>query len=209
MKWFKNPKKMLLILLMFSLNGASHGLTNGNLSTDVIKMYQNVQFVEQDDLFAEKDDWRISFITVSYFVGSMIGSALVSYLKPRLGGRMLVRYCSYALLLTNILMCIPVHWIFLSISRLLIAIPVFLMDAAVPIWLSQLAEYRFRGLLGSSFQISFGVGLLISGLILWAIFPGCKHDEAAYKGTYFFFSFVPTFIFAIIIIFVTYKFDDS
>lgn len=43
---FKNPRRMWLILLMYALSGINHGITNGELSTEVIKMYQDVQFVK-------------------------------------------------------------------------------------------------------------------------------------------------------------------
>lgn len=44
---------------------------------------------------------------------------------------------------------------------------------------------------------------------MWAVFPGCQPDDAGYDGTFFFFTFAPTFVACVIIVCVTFVFDDS
>lgn len=134
---------------------------------------------------------------------------MVSYLKPLLGGRLLVRYAAIALFFVNILICIPVHWIYLSIIRGLLAVPVFLIDASIAVWLAQLSEHKFRGICAVSFTISLAFGVLLSGLVLYAIYPGSLPGDYGYNGSLFFVSFLPTFIISVTIVCVTFFFKEN
>lgn len=104
---------------------------------------------------------------------------------------------------------IPVGWIYLAITRALVAIPVFFTVQCVPIWLAPHADPKIRGKLSAVMQVGFNTGMICSGLLLWCAFSPYPYTDERYNGVMFFLAFLPNVLFSAGIAIVCWKFDEN
>ena len=121
--------------------GSNYGLTLTNLPLEVLKLYTNNNL--DDDLSSVE----LSLSTVAVLIGSLIGSASVTYYADRYGRKMVTIVSAAACCVFNLLCIVKTAWVYVMVMRFLVGIPSAALTTTIPMWLSEMAETNKRGYL--------------------------------------------------------------
>ncbi|CAL6040518.1 Hexose_transporter [Hexamita inflata] len=110
-----------------------------------------------------------SIVTVSIIVGFMLGAMFASTLAKKFSKRKIGAIASAFACLFNLLSMIPVHWIYLSVMRVLLGASITTITTIIPGWLFDLSPAAKRSLLSSTYQFFLTFGIFISSTVMLGI----------------------------------------
>ncbi|KAI0465497.1 high affinity glucose transporter [Komagataella kurtzmanii] len=133
-------------------------------------------FVSQDhyrNYFNRPDSLTQGGITASMAGGSFLGSLFSSDFQDIFGRRVALHMCSVLWIIGAILQCAAQNQGMLIAGRLISGIGVGFGSASAPVYCSEVAPAKIRGMIGGLFQFSVTVGIMI----MFYIGYGCHYID--------------------------------
>ncbi|KAH9796700.1 Sugar transport protein 1 [Citrus sinensis] len=128
-------------------------------------VYRKQQANESTNLYCKYDSETLTMFTSSLYLAALL-SSLVASRVTRQFGRKLSMFFGGILFLAGALLngFAQAIWM-LIVGRLLLGFGIGFANQSVPLYLSEMAPYRFRGALNIGFQLSITVGILIANVL--------------------------------------------
>jgi len=104
----------------------------------------------------------LSSLTSAVLVGSIAGSMAVTRVAEKRGNRWTCLAFGLVGMLTNILQALPINWIYLLITRVLVGISTSALTTVAPAFVSERAESSRRGAMIISFQMATCFGQVLA-----------------------------------------------
>jgi sugar porter (SP) family MFS transporter len=107
----------------------------------------------------------IGLFVSSLFLAGIVGALVASVTSRKYGRRNTMLAGGVAFLIGAVLMACSVHMAMLIMGRMAMGLGVGLTTQAAPLFLSEMAPYKYRGALNILFQLAITIGILIAQLI--------------------------------------------
>lgn len=152
-------------------SGFTSGSISTNYSTGIMQRYANQVGGFDPSGHDSFNKAVMSSISTGFFLGTFLGTILTPYVQ-KFGGRKwsTVAYAALSLVFA-VLNCIPVNYIYLIITRILLGIPSAMMMMICPMWVSEICDPKRRGIITLQFQLFGCLGIMISYVIAYALGP--------------------------------------
>ena len=116
------------------------------------------------------DTWPLSaleqgWVVSSALVGAVLGAAANGVLADVYGRKKVIIATALIFIIASLMCAFSPNITWLVISRMLIGVAVGMVNFVVPVYLSEIAPQRIRGMLVSLFQLAITAGILFSYLI--------------------------------------------
>lgn len=128
-------------------------------------VYRKKQANESTNQYCQYDSETLTMFTSSLYLAALL-SSLVASRVTRQFGRKLSMFFGGVLFFAGALLngFAKAIWM-LIVGRLLLGFGIGFANQSVPLYLSEMAPYRFRGALNIGFQLSITVGILIANVL--------------------------------------------
>ncbi|WOG89879.1 hypothetical protein DCAR_0209118 [Daucus carota subsp. sativus] len=171
----KLTKRVLVTCIVAAMGGLIFGydlgISGGVTSMDSFlekffpSVYQKQKADNSTNQYCKFDSETLTLFTSSLYIAALISSLVASWVTRRLGRRLSMLaggtlFCAGALIngfAQNIAMLI--------VGRLLLGFGIGFGNQAVPLYLSEMAPYKYRGALNFCFQLSITLGILIANFL--------------------------------------------
>ncbi len=146
---------LYIIAVVASLGGLLSGFDTGVISGALLFINEtwNMTPLEQ------------GWITSSALVGAVIGAAFNGFLSDFYGRKKIIVATGIIFALGSVMCAYAASPLGLMLSRLVIGLAVGMVNFVVPLYLSEIAPQKIRGMLVSLFQLAITAGILFSYLI--------------------------------------------
>uniref|UniRef100_R7W7Z4 Hexose carrier protein HEX6 n=1 Tax=Aegilops tauschii TaxID=37682 RepID=R7W7Z4_AEGTA len=151
--------------------GYDIGISGGVTSMDpfLIRFFPSVHAKEQEvvdtNQYCKFDSVLLTLFTSSLYLAALVASLFASVITRKLGRRATMLGGGVVFLVGAILNGFAMNIAMLIIGRILLGIGVGFSNQAVPLYLSEMAPAKMRGMLNISFQLMITVGILAANLI--------------------------------------------
>uniref|UniRef100_A0A0E0JK89 Major facilitator superfamily (MFS) profile domain-containing protein n=1 Tax=Oryza punctata TaxID=4537 RepID=A0A0E0JK89_ORYPU len=173
------PGKMTVFVFIACLVASSGGLIFGydiGISGGVTSMdpflsrffpsvYAKEKEVVETNQYCKFDSEPLTLFTSSLYLAALIASLFASVITRKFGRKMTMLGGGFIFLIGAVLNGAAADVAMLIIGRILLGIGVGFSNQAVPLYLSEMAPARMRGMLNISFQLMITVGILFANLI--------------------------------------------
>uniref|UniRef100_A0A0E0FHR2 Major facilitator superfamily (MFS) profile domain-containing protein n=1 Tax=Oryza nivara TaxID=4536 RepID=A0A0E0FHR2_ORYNI len=173
------PGKMTIFVFLACLVASSGGLIFGydigisggvtSMDSFLIKFFPSVYAKEKEmvetNQYCKFDSELLTLFTSSLYLAALIASLFASVITRKFGRRITMLGGGVIFLVGAILNGAAADVAMLIIGRILLGIGVGFSNQAVPLYLSEMAPARMRGMLNISFQLMITVGILAANLI--------------------------------------------
>ena len=153
-------KYEVFVFFSYMFGGSIRGTTVNMLSTEIIRMYS---YYAQSFDYANKI--IVSILSTTILVGSMCATLLFNYFNIWFGRKTTLKIASCVCIVSNILSCIPIHWIYLALIRLFAGLGSSIIMTTMPMLFSEFISPNLRGIFSSLMNYFIGFGAFISSLI--------------------------------------------
>ncbi|VAI26257.1 unnamed protein product [Triticum turgidum subsp. durum] len=151
--------------------GYDIGISGGVTSMDpfLIRFFPSVYAKEQEvvdtNQYCKFDSVLLTLFTSSLYLAALVASLFASVITRKLGRRATMLGGGVVFLVGAILNGFAMNIAMLIIGRILLGVGVGFSNQAVPLYLSEMAPAKMRGMLNISFQLMITVGILAANLI--------------------------------------------
>ncbi|XP_044948965.1 sugar transport protein MST8-like [Hordeum vulgare subsp. vulgare] len=128
-------------------------------------VYAKEQEVVDTNQYCKFDSVLLTLFTSSLYLAALVASLFASVITRKLGRRATMLGGGLVFLVGAVLNGFAVNIAMLIIGRILLGIGVGFSNQAVPLYLSEMAPAKMRGMLNISFQLMITVGILAANLI--------------------------------------------
>ncbi|CAH9133681.1 unnamed protein product [Cuscuta epithymum] len=147
--------------------GISGGVTS--MDTFLVKFFPSVYRKKNSDSstnqYCKFDSQTLTMFTSSLYLAALVSSLMASTVTRKFGRRLSmmaggILFCAGALIngfAQNVGMLI--------IGRILLGLGIGFANQAVPLYLSEMAPYKYRGALNIGFQLSITIGILVANVL--------------------------------------------
>ena len=146
---------LYIITIVASLGGLLSGFDMGVISGAML-------FIKSDWNLAENQQ---SLLVSAAIVGAIIGAAGNGFLADLYGRKKVIIATALIFIIASFMCAFSPDITWLVISRMLIGVAVGMVNFVVPVYLSEIAPQRIRGMLVSLFQLAITAGILFSYLV--------------------------------------------
>ena len=113
-------------------------------------------------LDASKDAWLIGLATSAAILGCVPGASVAGFISDRFGRRNVLFTCALLYALSGLLSAIPqTFWQFIA-ARVLSGIAIGASSMICPVYIAEIAPPKWRGRLGSLFQLGIVSGIFLT-----------------------------------------------
>lgn len=151
---FPNFTNVFVICMISCLSGLMFGV-------DISSMSAFIGTEQYQDYFHRPNSDMQGFITASMSLGSFFGSLASSFVSEPFGRRASLMLCSFFWCVGAAIQSSAQNQAQLIIGRIISGVGVGFGSAVAPIYGSELAPRKIRGLIGGLFQFSVTLGILI------------------------------------------------
>ncbi|XP_066309027.1 LOW QUALITY PROTEIN: sugar transport protein MST8-like [Miscanthus floridulus] len=173
------PGKMTVFVFLACLVASSGGLIFGydiGISGGVTSMdpflkqffpsvYAKEQEVVETNQYCKFDSVLLTLFTSSLYLAALVASLFAGYITSRCGRRVSMLGGGAIFLVGAVLNGLAQNVAMLIIGRIFLGIGVGFSNQSVPLYLSEMAPAKMRGMLNISFQLMITIGILIANLI--------------------------------------------
>ncbi|XP_038883075.1 sugar carrier protein C-like [Benincasa hispida] len=156
--------------------GYDIGISGGVTSMDSFlekffwNVYERKNLISTKNQYCHYDSQILTMFTSSLYLAALVASLVASIVTRKLGRRP-------SMLLGGILFCsgaiingfAKAVWM-LILGRLLLGFGIGFTNQSVPLYLSEMAPYRYRGALNFFFQLSITIGILVANVVNYFTF---------------------------------------
>jgi sugar porter (SP) family MFS transporter len=115
--------------------------------------------------YCKHNEELVSLFVSSLFLAGIVGALVASVTSRKFGRRNTMLAGGVAFLIGAVLMSCAVHMAMLIAGRLAMGLGVGLTTQASPLFLSEMAPYKYRGALNIMFQLAVAIGIFAAQLI--------------------------------------------
>ncbi|PAN30102.1 hypothetical protein PAHAL_5G273700 [Panicum hallii] len=173
------PGKMTVFVFLACLVASSGGLifgydigiSGGVTSMDpfLLKFFPSVYAKEQEvvetNQYCKFDSTLLTLFTSSLYLAALVASLFAGYITKSCGRRVSMLGGGVIFLAGAILNGLAQNVAMLIIGRIFLGIGVGFSNQSVPLYLSEMAPAKMRGMLNISFQLMITIGILAANLI--------------------------------------------
>ncbi len=129
----------------------------------------------------ERDSMLIGLATASAILGCIPGAMSAGFISDRFGRRRVLFFCALLYALSGILSAIPQTFVQFISARILSGIAIGVSSMICPVYIAEIAPPRWRGRLGSLFQLGIVTGIFVTLFInSWIQRP----DDATWNAAF-------------------------
>ncbi|KAJ3683616.1 hypothetical protein LUZ60_013843 [Juncus effusus] len=176
------PGKVTFFVLMACLVASSGGLIFGydigisggvtSMDTFLSKFFPSVYRKEKEvastNQYCKFDSQLLTLFTSSLYLAALISSFVASSLTRKYRRRFSMFIGGITFLAGAIINGLALNVLMLILGRILLGIGVGFANQSVPLYLSELAPPKIRGMLNIVFQLMITIGILVANLINFA-----------------------------------------
>ncbi|KAL4422990.1 hypothetical protein ABPG77_005470 [Micractinium sp. CCAP 211/92] len=129
------------------------------------------------DPYCKYNDQKLQVFTSILFLAGMFSSFFAGYVTRHFGRKMTMTIGGLWFLAGAGLNAGARHLWMLIIGRLFLGFGVGFANQVVPLYLSEMAPFKYRGGLNMLFQLAVTVGIIVAQLINWGVYGTNKWDE--------------------------------
>ncbi|XP_050226933.1 sugar transport protein 1-like [Mercurialis annua] len=152
--------------------GYDLGISGGVTSMDSFlkeffpKVYRKESSITpSDDQYCRFNDETLTLFTSSLYIAALLSSLGFSHITRRLGRRVTMMSSGVLFALGALLNGFASHLWMLYVGRFFLGFGIGAANQSVPIYLSEVAPYNYRGALNMLFQFSITIGILVANLL--------------------------------------------
>lgn len=146
---------LYIIAIVASLGGLLSGFDTGVISGALL-------FINETWAMSS---WEQGWVVSAAIVGAVIGAAMNGSLSDIYGRKKIIVATGIIFAIGSIMCAYAVSPMWLIISRMVIGLAVGMVNFVVPLYLSEIAPQKIRGMLVSLYQLAITAGILFSYLI--------------------------------------------
>ncbi|XP_075513745.1 sugar carrier protein C-like [Primulina tabacum] len=128
-------------------------------------VYRKQQVSDSTNQYCKFDNEKLTMFTSSLYLAALCSSLVASFVTRKLGRKL-------SMLLGGVLFCVgalingfaQAVWM-LIVGRLFLGFGIGFANQSVPLYLSEMAPYKFRGALNIGFQLSITIGILAAQVL--------------------------------------------
>ncbi|KAJ0963810.1 hypothetical protein J5N97_028932 [Dioscorea zingiberensis] len=173
------PGKMTLFVFLTCLVASTGGLifgydigiSGGVIAMDpfLLKFFPSVYELEKSnqstDQYCKFDSKFLTLFTSSLYLAALVSSFFASTVTRVFGRKWSMFYGGITFLMGSVINCGAQDLFMLILGRLLLGVGVGFTNQSVPLYLSEMAPARLRGMLSIGFQLMITIGILAANLI--------------------------------------------
>ncbi|KAL2531580.1 Sugar transport protein 1 [Abeliophyllum distichum] len=146
--------------------GISGGVTS--MAPFLEKFFPSVYHNQMDDTstnqYCKFDSQILTLFTSSLYLAALVASFFASTMTKKFGRRKSMMFGGLIFLVGAIINAAAVHISMLIIGRVLLGIGVGFANQSVPLYLSEMSPYNYRGTFNVCFQLMITIGILVANL---------------------------------------------
>ncbi|GMH19491.1 hypothetical protein Nepgr_021332 [Nepenthes gracilis] len=147
--------------------GISGGVTT--MAPFLKKFFPSVYRKEQADSstnqYCKFDSQKLTMFTSSLYLAALIASLMASLVTRKLGRKLSMLLGGILFFAGAIINAAAQDVAMLIVGRMLLGFGVGFANQSVPLYLSEMAPYRYRGALNIGFQLSITIGILVANVL--------------------------------------------
>ncbi|XP_042519817.1 sugar transport protein MST6-like [Macadamia integrifolia] len=128
-------------------------------------VYRKEALNDSTDQYCKFESMILTLFTSSLYLAALVASFFASTVTRRFGRKRSMGTGGLIFLTGAIINAAAVNLGMLIVGRILLGIGVGFANQSVPLYLSEMAPYKYRGALNSGFQLMITIGILFANLI--------------------------------------------
>ncbi|KAL9257476.1 Sugar carrier protein C-like protein [Drosera capensis] len=147
--------------------GISGGVTS--MSTFLKKFFPSVYQKQEADTstnqYCKFDSQSLTVFTSSLYLAALLSSMVASTVTRKFGRKLSMLFGGILFFAGALINAFAKDIAMLIVGRILLGFGVGFANQSVPLYLSEMAPYKFRGALNIGFQLSITIGILIANIL--------------------------------------------
>ncbi|KAK4352479.1 hypothetical protein RND71_028000 [Anisodus tanguticus] len=147
--------------------GISGGVTSMApfLQRFFMSVYRKEALNTSTNQYCKFDSQLLTLFTSSLYVAALFASVVASHVSKKHGRKLTMFLGGLFFLIGAVLNAAAVHITMLILGRILLGVGVGFANQSVPIYLSEIAPYKYRGRFNVLFQLAITVGILLANFV--------------------------------------------
>ncbi|XP_030490548.2 sugar carrier protein C [Cannabis sativa] len=147
--------------------GISGGVTSMNpfLQKFFPSVYRKKKAEESTNQYCQYDSQTLTMFTSSLYLAALISSLVASTVTRKFGRKLSMLFGGLLFFAGAILNGFAQKVWMLIVGRILLGFGIGFANQSVPLYLSEMAPYKYRGALNIGFQLSITIGILVANVL--------------------------------------------
>ncbi|KAK7246596.1 hypothetical protein RIF29_41465 [Crotalaria pallida] len=151
--------------------GYDIGISGGVTSMDPFLMkffpsvYKKKNLDKTTNQYCQYNSQTLTMFTSSLYLAALLASLLASTVTRRFGRKLSMFFGGLLFLVGALINAFAYHIWMLIVGRILLGFGIGFANQAVPLYLSEMAPYKYRGALNIGFQFSITIGILVANVL--------------------------------------------
>ncbi|CAL0312016.1 unnamed protein product [Lupinus luteus] len=151
--------------------GYDIGISGGVTSMDPFLMkffpevYRKKKGVETTNKYCQYDSETLTIFTSSLYLAALLSSLVASTVTRKFGRKLSMLFGGLMFLVGALINGFAVKIWMLILGRILLGFGIGFANQSVPLYLSEMAPYKYRGALNIGFQMSITIGILVANIL--------------------------------------------
>ncbi|CAH9130938.1 unnamed protein product, partial [Cuscuta epithymum] len=172
------PGKLTLYVLVTCIVAAMGGLifgydigiSGGVTSMDSFlgrffpKVYRQEKADSSSNQYCKFDSQTLTWFTSSLYLAALVSSIFASFVTRKLGRKASMMIGGFVFLAGALINGLSQALWMLIVGRILLGIGIGFANQSIPLYLSEMAPFKYRGALNIGFQLSITLGILIANV---------------------------------------------
>ena len=109
-----------------------------------------------------KDSFLIGLATAAAIVGCIPGAMSAGFISDKFGRRKVLFFCAALYAISGVLSAIPQNFIQFVIARIMSGVAIGISSMICPVYVAEIAPPKWRGRLGTMFQLGIVIGIFVT-----------------------------------------------
>ncbi|KAL8507483.1 hypothetical protein ACS0TY_018139 [Phlomoides rotata] len=151
--------------------GYDIGISGGVTSMDSFlekffpSVYRKQKADDSTNQYCKFDSEKLTMFTSSLYLAALLSSIVASTVTRRLGRKLSMLFGGVLFCAGALINGFAINVAMLIVGRILLGFGIGFANQSVPLYLSEMAPYKFRGALNIGFQLSITVGILAANVL--------------------------------------------
>ncbi|CAA3015487.1 sugar carrier C-like [Olea europaea subsp. europaea] len=151
--------------------GYDIGISGGVTSMDSFlekffpSVYRKQEADDSTNQYCKFDSQTLTMFTSSLYLAALLSSLVASTVTRRLGRKLSMLFGGVLFCAGALINGFAHHVWMLIVGRILLGFGIGFANQAVPLYLSEMAPYKYRGALNIGFQLSITIGILVANVL--------------------------------------------
>ncbi|KAI4296606.1 hypothetical protein L6164_036552 [Bauhinia variegata] len=151
--------------------GYDIGISGGVTSMDSFlkkffpSVYRKTNLEKSTNQYCQYNSQTLTMFTSSLYLAALLSSLVASMVTRKFGRKYSMLFGGFLFLVGAILNGFAQAVWYLILGRILLGLGIGFANQAVPLYLSEMAPYKYRGSLNVCFQLSITIGILIANVL--------------------------------------------